>query len=194
MAARLSERFGCRVIAIFGGVTCALSLTITALAKTVLHVTFSYGLMFGLGASCVRTSTFLVAAKYFHRRRSFATGLISAGPSIGMFLNGPLVQHLLTTIGLHATFRALAGFPLLVCFLAGSFSPNVEKEKEEHKYQTETSQKGQDSNEKHASFYWRSVMDCSVWKTPVFTVIVMACTVSGLGDLVPSIHLVSNSG
>lgn len=92
-------------------------------------------------------------------------------------------------------FSYLSGFSiarLLSC--SGSFSPNVEKEKEEDKYQTETSQKGQDSNEKHASFYWRSVLDCSVWKTPVFTVITRACTVSSLGDLVLSIHLVSNSG
>ena len=193
MAARLSERFGCRIVAIFGGFTCALSLAITSLAKTVQHVVFSYGLMFGLGASCVRTSTFLVAAKYFYRRRSFATGLISSGPGIGMSVYGPLVQQLLALIGLHNTYRALSGFPLLVCFLAGSFSPNVENPKEGHKYRTETNQKGQDSNEKYACFNWRRVLDCSIWKTPVFTVLAIACTVTSLGDFVPLIHLVSFS-
>lgn len=194
VAGRLSERFGCRVVTIFGGFTCALSLAITSLANSISHVTFSYGLMFGLGASCVRTCTFLVVAKYFYRRRSFATGVISSGPGIGMFMYGPLIQQLLALIGLHSTYRVLAGFSLLVCLLAGSFSPNVDEEKEEHKCRMETNQRDQDSNEKQTSFTWRRVLDCSAWKTPAFTVITIAYTVICLGDFVPLIHLVSYGG
>lgn len=191
LAGRLSERFGCRVITIFGGLTCAVSLFITSLAKTMIHMFFSYSLMFGLGAACVRTCTFLIAAKYFHRRRSFATGVVSSGPGIGMFVYGPLIQQLLVWIGLQNTYRALTGFSLLVCLLAGTFSPNVDEEKEEHKCRMETSQGENDSSENKTSFSWRNVLNCSAWKTPTFTIITITFTVIALGDYVPLTHLVS---
>lgn len=190
----MSERFGCRVVTIFGGLTCALGLFITSLAKTINHMFFSYSLLFGLGASCVRTCTFLIAAKYFHRRRSFATGVVSSGPGIGMFVYGPLIQKLLDWIGLQNTYRALTGFSLLVCLLAGTFSPNVEEEKEEYKCQMETSQGENDGSENKTSFSWRNVLNCSAWKTPTFTIITISYTVIALGDYVPLTHLVSCVG
>lgn len=192
LAGRLSERFGCRAITIFGGLTCAVSLFLTSLAKTITHVFFSYSLLFGLGASCVRTCSFLVTAKYFHRRRSLATGVVSSGVGIGAFLYGPLVQKLRAWMGLQNTYRALTGFSLLVCLLAGSFSPNVHEEKEEHKGRRETSQEKNDiTNKNKTCFSWRNVLNCSVWKTPAFTVITIAYAVIALGDYVPLIHLVS---
>lgn len=134
-----------------------------------------------------------MAAKYFHRRRSLATGVVSAGPVIGMFVYGPLTQQLLTSIGLQNTYRTLSGFSLLVCLLAGSFSPNVDEEKHENNSQMQTSQEDDNSNENESSFSWRKVLNCSAWETPAFTIITIAYTVTAIGDFVPLIHLVSTA-
>ena len=81
---RMSDCFGCRVMTICGSLLCALSLFATSFAKSISHVFLSYGLLFGLGAACVRTCTFLVAVKHFNRRRSMATGLVSSGTGLGI--------------------------------------------------------------------------------------------------------------
>ena len=89
---RMSDCFGCRVTTICGSLLCALSLFATSFAKSISHVFLSYGLLFGLGAACVRTCTFLVAAKHFNRRRSMATGLVSSGTGLGIFVLDPLLK------------------------------------------------------------------------------------------------------
>ena len=194
VAGHLSDRFGCRIVTILGSLTCALSLLVTSFAKSITHLFLSYGLLFGLGAACVRTCTFLVAAKCFYRRRSLATGLVSSGTGLGIFICGPIVQELLDAIGLHNTYRFLIAFALVVCVLAGTF-PSIVKEVEE------VDKKLEDQVDKEQAIHTkekqklclprRKMFDCSVWKTPRFTVVTIAYAVVVLGDYVPLMHLVS---
>ena len=143
----------------------------------------------------MRTCTFLVAAKCFDRRRSLATGLVSSGTGLGIFVCGPIVQELLDIIGLQNTYRILTAFPLVVCVLAGTFpSRNVEEVGEEDKkfdVQVDKDQAVHNEEKQKICLPRRKMFDCSVWKTPRFTVVTIAYTVVVLGDYVPLMHLVS---
>ena len=192
---RLSDFFGCRVMTICGSLLCALSLFATSFAKSISHVFVSYGILFGLGAACVRTCTFLVAAKHFDRRRSMATGLVSSGTGLGIFVFGPIAQELLGVLGLQNTYLVLAGFALFVCLLAVSFSSTTENTEEKcdkcidehvHKDQGAYSEK-----KLKTCFQRRKIFDFSPWRTPSFTVVTIGYAVIALGDYVPLIHLVS---
>ncbi|KAJ7385181.1 hypothetical protein OS493_017558 [Desmophyllum pertusum] len=83
-----------------GTVCSVVGLVSASFAKSIIVYYFTYGLMFGFGASCVRTSSFLVVAKYFHKRRPFATGILTSGNGIGLFVLAPLTQALLDNFGL----------------------------------------------------------------------------------------------
>lgn len=84
--------------------------------------------MFGFGACCCRTVNFLITAKYFVKRRSFATGLVTAGTGLGIFALVPIAQILIDNLGLSGAYRVLGGVVLANCLLALSFDPNVEEE------------------------------------------------------------------
>ncbi|KAJ7330736.1 hypothetical protein OS493_021665 [Desmophyllum pertusum] len=84
--------------------------------------------MFGFGASCVRTSSFLVVAKYFHKRRPFATGILSSGAGLGLSVLAPLTQTLLANFGLGNTLRFLAGIFFVGGIPALAYDPNVEED------------------------------------------------------------------
>ena len=192
---RMSDYFGCRVMTICGSLLCAVSLFATSFAKSISHVFLSYGLLFGLGAACVRTCTFLVAAKHFNRRRSMATGLVSSGTGLGIFVFGPIAQELLGVLGLQNTYLVLAGFALFVCVLAISFSSTTEDTEEKcDKHIDEHVQKDQEaySEKKLKTCFQRwKIFDCSPWRTPTFAVVTIGYAAIALGDYVPLIHLVS---
>lgn len=190
VAGRLSDRFGCRLITIFGSLICALGLVITSFARSIGHLFFSYSLLFGLGAACVRTCTYLVAAKYTYRHRSLATGFVSSGIGVGMLMYGPLVQELLVSIGLQNTYRALTGFALFVGLLASTFSSNVEEENFNEEHDSQIGKAEQTEENQAPVSQRRKVFDCTAWKMPAFTIVTIANAVSALGDNVPQIHLV----
>ena len=192
---RMSDCFGCRVTTICGSLLCALSLFATSFAKSISHVFLSYGLLFGLGAACVRTCTFLVAAKHFNRRRSMATGLVSSGTGLGIFAFGPIAQELLGVLGLQNTYLVLAGFALFVCVLAVSFPSTTEDTEEKYDKCINKhvhNDQGAYSEKKLKTCFQRwKIFDCSPWRTPTFGIVTIGYAAVCLGDYVPLIHLVS---
>ena len=118
VAASITEKLNCRLVSIIGTVTVAVGLILTSFAERIVIYYITYSLIVGFGACCIRTPSFLVVAKYFHRQKPFATGMLTAGAGMGMFLVAPLIQTLLDNFGLHNTFRFLAGFVFVSGFSA----------------------------------------------------------------------------
>ena len=117
----LSEKFGCRLVTLVGMLSGIVGLVhvATSFVNNIEVMFFTHGILVGLGACCGRTSCFLVVAKYFNKKRSFATGSVTMGPSLGVFMWGPVAQVLLDSVGWRNTFRVLA----LGCCLVIYFSP-----------------------------------------------------------------------
>ena len=113
MASRLTERYNCRFVTLVGAVTVAVGFTLTSFAKSITIYYFTYGLLVGFGSCCIRISSFLIIARYFHKRKPLAMGLIGAGGSLGLFVFAQLTQTFLDKFGLNNTFRILAGVQMV---------------------------------------------------------------------------------
>ena len=85
----------------------------------------------------------------------------------------------------------MAGVAFVLCSLAITFDPNVEKDAEEKdKGEREEIKEGENDNLIRTKM--RKVFDFSVWKVPPVIAIVLAACVVEFGHFVPQIHLVSD--
>ena len=185
MAASITEKLNCRLVSIIGAVTVAVGLISTSFAESIIIYYFTYSLIVGFGTCCIRTSTFLVVAQYFHRQKPFATGMLTAGAGMGMFLLAPLIQTLLDNFGLHNTFRFLAGIVFVSGFSALVYDPNVEEIDPKDSATLELDDENNETGSK------MKIVDCSVWRVPIFTVFSLVYMLNCAGTYFLVIHLVS---
>lgn len=190
VSGRLCDRFGSRSVAITGALFSSLGLILTSLVKKVDLFYLTYSVLFGFGACCCRTANFLITAKYFVKRRSFATGLVTAGAGLGVFALAPINQKVIDSYGLSIAYRVL-GFVIPVnCFLALFYDPNIEDElaqgndEEAPKHQEEIN--GQEDPQK-----CQKLIDFSVWKVPAFTIVAVCYAGMSIVLFTPQFHLVS---
>ena len=193
---RLSERFGCRLVAMTGGLLCIVGLLATSFVNDIEVMFFTYGILFGLGSCCGRTPGYLVVAKYFNKHRSFATGSITMGPALGMFMWGPIAQALLDSIGWRNTFRIIGLCCSLIILSAITFNPNVEEKDKilekvaDGKDYTEQNTDG--DNTKHQAKKEKiKILDLSVFRIPQYCILVASFTMMFMCRFIPNIHLVS---
>jgi len=173
----LVNRFGCRVTTLLGGFLCALSLGVSSLAKNILILYLTYSVLYGMGTSCVFSASLNIIRKYFNKRRSMATGIVTCGQGGGVLILSPLLQTMIDTLGWQTTYRIMAGVVLIICLSGLTYSPDVQIEGAEN-----------------ASVEVRSKrchIDVSVWKEPKFVAVVVSASVMMFGHYVPQIHLVN---
>ena len=186
MAGRVSESFGCRPVMMVGALSCTVGLVATSFVQTIDVMFLTFSTLMGLGVCCCRTMCYLIVAKYFKKRRSFAAGMVSMGPAVGMFVWGPTTQALIDTIGWRNAYRVKAVACSLMILLALTFSSNVEEENTE-----KISERKDDNKQLEKSKEKVKLLDWSVWKIPQFCILVTSFAVMSLCRFIPNIHLVS---
>ena len=153
---------------------------------------FTYSLLFGLGCSCTFSSGLVVISQFFKRRRSLATGTLLAGVGGGILVMGPTLEALIRTTSWQTTYRIMAGVSFVMCSLAITFDPNVEKDDnnpDSKETDEEEEGSGKESDEKIITKI-KNVFDFSVWKEPPVVALILAVCVIVFGHFVPQIHLV----
>ena len=150
---------------------------------------FTYSLLFGLGSSCVFSAGLVVISQYFKKRQSLATGLLTGGHGGGVLIMGPTLEALIRAIGWKDAYRIMAGVAFVLCSLAITFDPNVEKDAEE-KDKGEREEIKEGENDSLIRTKMKKIFDFSVWKVPPVIAIVLAACVVEFGHFVPQIHLV----
>ena len=152
---------------------------------------FTYSLLFGLGSSCTFSAGLVVIGKYFKKRQSLATGVLTAGHGGGVLVMGPTLEALVRITGSwQTTYRIMAGVAFMLCSLAVTFDPNVESDEDDNDNQEKEERHGGDKAIEGGAPK-KQLIDFSVWKElPVIAIIVGACVVE-FGHFVPQIHLVS---
>ena len=135
----------------------------TSFVQSLTQMYFTHSLVFGLGTCFLYNSCFLVAAQYFKKKLSMATGIVAMGSSLGVIYTGPLLQVLLVSFGWRGTFRIMFGSFAHVCILSLIFNPNVQKTT-----MVETFNNDEDEGEVKSGIS----LYCSVWTFPTFTVVV----------------------
>jgi len=72
----------------------------------------------------------VVISQFFKKRQSLATGMLTAGHGGGVLVMGPTLEALIRATGWQTTYRIMAGVAFVLCSLAITFDPNVEKDRE----------------------------------------------------------------
>ena len=205
----LVKRFGCRVTTLLGGLLCSLSLGLSSLAKNILTLYLTYSVLYGLGTSCVLSASLNIISKYFKKRRSMATGIVTCGQGGGVLILGPLLQTMVDAFGWQTTYQIMAGVVLSLCLSGLTYSPNVENEDADNAVdptvveadaKTSTTegvqieQVGHEGGAKSRTSA-EEKKEChvflTVWKEPKFVALVLSAPVVMFGHFVPQIHLVN---
>lgn len=193
----LIEKFGCRLVAITGALTIMMGLVTSSFVQNLELLYFTYGALTGLGACACRTSAFLVVAMYFNKKRSFATGGVTMGPSLGMFMWGPIAQVLLDSVGWRNTFRIMAACCCLIIIAAVTYNPNVEEKDKILEKVESGKEKRELDNKVHSAMLQTKkekgkIVDLSVFMIPQYCILVASFTLMFLCRFIPNIHLVSH--
>ena len=122
----LCERLGCRTVTIFGATLCAIALLVSSFVNQLELLYLTYGVLFGIGISCVFTASMLITAKYFTRWRSLALSLVAGGLGGGVLIYGPGLSAILKVVGWRVAFRIMAGMMVLVILLSLTYDESSE--------------------------------------------------------------------
>nr|XP_006811444.1 PREDICTED: monocarboxylate transporter 12-like isoform X2 [Saccoglossus kowalevskii] len=135
-SAYLAERFGHRRIAMIGGIISSVALMASSFATSLSQLYLSYGVLLGIGYSFVHLPSYVMVARYFHKRLSIAMGIALAGTGIGQCVMAFILQTLVDMYGWRATFMILSGLTLNLCVAAAllrPLTPIVKKKKKKSK-------------------------------------------------------------
>ena len=116
-----ADKFGCRVMTIFGTFLYAAGLGVTMIATGPFVLILGMGVMIGIALSCTALSLALAASAraVSTAKRSVVLGTISAAGSIGSFIAAPLAENLITNDGWIVAMIAFIG--LCVVMLPAAF-------------------------------------------------------------------------
>jgi len=185
LSTALITRFGCRITTLIGGAFCVVSLIASSFAENMLVLFFTYSLLFGLGSSCTFSAGLVVISQYFKKRQPLATGVLTAGHGGGVLIMGPTLEALVRATGWQTTYRIMAGVVFVLCSVAITFDPNVEKDEEI----TKSKETGEEENETIVAKL-KTVFDFSVWKEPRVIALILGACIVEFGHFVPQIHLI----
>ena len=121
----LSDKIGLRPTALLGSVLATLGMGLSAAIgyKQVEVLYFTYGIMFGAGASLVYTPSLTILGHYFKKRMGIVNGIVTAGSSIFTIGLGFLNEYILEHHGLELCFQMLATLTSLLILCSLTFVP-----------------------------------------------------------------------
>ncbi|KAJ7330724.1 hypothetical protein OS493_021652 [Desmophyllum pertusum] len=121
----LSQTIGCRLATILGGVICAVGLLLASFSSSLLWMFVTYSSLYGLGASIIYMTSFVITAKNFVKWKSLAVGIVSVGGSVGILALGPLLQLLNDMVGWRGTYRIMSLAFSVVCACGATFGDPI---------------------------------------------------------------------
>ena len=101
------QSIGFRRVAFLGTVIFCLSFLLSSFAHEIWVLYLTYGLLSGIGASFMFTSSITVLPFVFKKRLATASGIVMAGNSLFTMSLGPMNEYLLREYGLRTTLRLL---------------------------------------------------------------------------------------
>ncbi|MET0988858.1 MAG: MFS transporter [Steroidobacteraceae bacterium] len=116
----MSDRYGPTMVLVIGGLVMALGCALTPLADSQTTLIFTLGILTPFGAGAAGLSVLLSASaqRLPPERRSFASGIINAGGSLGQFVFAPLMQFIIASASWVAAMLTMAVAALMTIPLA----------------------------------------------------------------------------
>lgn len=124
LAGILTDRFGIRKTAFFGGLLATLGMLLSSFFVDRIEVLcFTYGILFGSGSALAYAPSLVILGHYFKRHLGLVNGIVTAGSSIFTIAMPHILEGLLSSIGLENTLRTLAGMTSVLMLATLSFTP-----------------------------------------------------------------------
>lgn len=101
---RLSDRIGPRIILTFAGIVTGLGYFMMSQMTSLWQLYLFYGLIVNIWPMSADVIALSTVARWFVKRRGFASGLVKAGTGLGMMLTPLLASFLISTQGLRTTY------------------------------------------------------------------------------------------
>ena len=101
----LVDRVGPRKVILPGIILTGLGIFLCTQIKTLLHFYLFFGVIVGIGVTCLSIAPFtVILAHWFDRKRGTANGLAGVGIGLGIFILVPLIQYLISFRGWQFAF------------------------------------------------------------------------------------------
>nr|QHN70701.1 karmoisin [Limenitis arthemis astyanax] len=173
----LTGLMGLRFTAVTGGVIAVLGLLISSfVANNVNALYFTYGFVYGLGASLAYTPSLAILGQYFKRYLGLVNGIVTIGSSVFTVFMAPLMKYTLDHFGLEGLFRMLAVITLCMALCGFLFKPIsivvVEKP----------------SRERSFKVFLKSIINVQVWKISNFRWWALSMPIALFGYFVPYVY------
>uniref|UniRef100_A0A1A9V3B0 Major facilitator superfamily (MFS) profile domain-containing protein n=1 Tax=Glossina austeni TaxID=7395 RepID=A0A1A9V3B0_GLOAU len=133
VSSALCQRFSCRTVVFVGGLFCALGMTLSYFATSLVHLLFTFGILTGIGGGLSTTPGIVIVSKYFDKHRALANGICVSGTAAGSFMLPVLIKHLAENFGFHGTILILGFCMLDVCLSALLYRPVESQNQDEEK-------------------------------------------------------------
>ncbi len=118
---RWCDRFGPRIIVIFGSIFLGVGIGLISLVQTPWHLYVVYGLMASWGMSATYITASPTVVKWFIEKRGLAVGVAQSGLGVGIVVIPPICGALITAFGWRQACIILGAGVFVVQFLMSSF-------------------------------------------------------------------------
>ncbi|XP_053376621.1 monocarboxylate transporter 6-like [Mercenaria mercenaria] len=119
----LTNKFGCRVCAVIGGLCASVGLALCFLSINFYMVFVFYGILAGVGNGVHYVGFVTVVNKYFRKYRLIANLISSIGVTTGMAVYAALIPHLTEVFGWQGCLLIMGGISFNLCALGCSLYP-----------------------------------------------------------------------
>ncbi len=145
----LTSIYGCRKIAITGGLITGVSFILSSLATSVDILCLTTGTLSSIGLAMTYIPSLLIVTFYFDKMRGLATGLAVTGSGLGAFAFPPLIEFLLSKYAWRGTLLILAGICFNIVVAGALFRPLPtpgSKQSEDSKTEDKEADKGSEEH------------------------------------------------
>ncbi|KAI9306821.1 major facilitator superfamily domain-containing protein [Cunninghamella echinulata] len=114
----LTNRWGYKIIMLLGTVVCPLGLILSSMCTMVYQIFICQGVIFGIGAGLIFSTTVVLPSPWFYRHRCLALGISFSGAGFGPVLFGPVTSLWNLQIGYRQCLRVLGGIGFFILGMA----------------------------------------------------------------------------
>ena len=115
VAAILTNRFGLRLVYIFGSLLFSVSLVSATFVHDPYLLLLFYGVFAGIGCGLQLMPSTIGCNYYFEKKRAFANGIAKTGISLSVFIYPPMTDYILSHYDWKIAVYVYAGILLISC-------------------------------------------------------------------------------
>lgn len=177
----LTGLMGLRLTAVLGGTIATAGLIISSFVVNHINaLCFTYGIMYGLGASFAYTPSLAILGHYFKRYLGLVNGIVTIGSSVFTVFMPIIMDSMIRNFGLDWMFRLLALFTCGIAFCGLLFTP-IPLTANEKPIREDESMKS----------LLKTIINIEIWKNKKYRSWALCIPVALFGYFVPYVYIKS---